>query len=570
MPLPLRNFQREKEKGARRKPEDTPDDVILFQKFGAERRQNFRPAPFSFSLFYFPLSPFPFFVLLSWPPQGLLLGCWSVRFLNSQLIEMFLRSRAIIIYALVFSLALLVCPCLVHAQGDEEVGDGEADPIKLFERGQDAHARGNLQLAAQLYAEAIKLRPEFPEAEYQRATALVSLNRAPEAEQGFRRAIELRPDWAQPEAALGALLVRLHRPDEAEKHLNRALELDQKSSAALVALVDLRLGTKAGRGVLQPLLERLRAATARAEATASLWVARASLERELGDKAEAVASLERALDLDPRNSAAHLVRAEMRAVAGDYGHAIEDAMAAQRGAYTSDASLLLARIYAQVGRKEEALRTLDALDEATKALPETVTLRNAILTGGKPDAESRAALEKILNREPRNAALLARLGGLYRTDDPARALEYYTRALEIEPRNADYATGYGAALVQAKRYTDAVSILRQVLTVAPDNYAAHANLAIALYESKRFAEALTEYRWIVHAKPELAAAYFFIATAHDNLGEYDEALAAYEEFLARADAQKNQTEIEKVNLRLPGLRNQIKRGEGKKKRVNSE
>lgn len=373
---------------------------------------------------------------------------------------MFFRSRAIITYALAFSLTLL-CPCLALGQTEETVGDGEVDPIKLFERGQDAHARGNLQLAAQLYEEAIKLQPEFPEAEYQRATALVSLDRAPEAEKAFRRAIELRSDWALPAAALGALLVRLNRPDEAEKYLTRALELDAKSVTARVAM---------------------------------------------------------------------------------------------------------ARVHAQAGRREEALRALDALDEETKALPETIALRNAILTGGKPDAQSRAALEKILKSEPRNAALLARLGALYRTDDPLRAVEYYARALEIEPRSVDYATGYGAALVQARRYQDAVAILRQVLAVTPDNYVAHANLAAALYELKSYMEALKQFEWLVKAKPDIAATYFFIATAHDNLGEYDDALASYERFLARADAQKDQTEIEKVNLRLPSLRAQIKRGEGKKKK----
>ena len=67
-------------------------------------------------------------------------------------------------------------------------------------------------------------------------------------------------------------------------------------------------------------------------------------------------------------------------------------------------------------------------------------------------------------------------------------------------------------------------------------------------------------------KAEFAAAYFFIATAHDYLGEYSEALASYEGFLARADRERDRMEIEKVNLRLPSLRAQIKRGEGKKKK----
>ncbi|HEX3184912.1 MAG TPA: hypothetical protein VHQ94_08940, partial [Pyrinomonadaceae bacterium] len=56
-----------------------------------------------------------------------------------------------------------------------------------------------------------------------------------------------------------------------------------------------------------------------------------------------------------------------------------------------------------------------------------------------------------------------------------------------------------------------------------------------------------------------------IATSHDYLGEYPEALAAYEKFLAAADAKTNQLEIDKVKLRLPSLRRQIQLGEGAKK-----
>ena len=162
--------------------------------------------------------------------------------------------------------------------------------------------------------------------------------------------------------------------------------------------------------------------------------------------------------------------------------------------------------------------------------------------------------------------LLARLGASYRTADPARSLNYYKVAAEIEPANPDYATGYAAALIQARRFMEAVAILRRVITAAPSNYAAHANLATALYELKQFAPALEEYQWLLRAKPDLTVAYYFIATAHDYLGEYEQALAAYESFLGRADAKTNQLEIEKINLRLPTLRRQIKLGEGVKQK----
>jgi tetratricopeptide (TPR) repeat protein len=120
--------------------------------------------------------------------------------------------------------------------------------------------------------------------------------------------------------------------------------------------------------------------------------------------------------------------------------------------------------------------------------------------------------------------------------------------------------------VQARQFAQAEKILRQVISAQPENYTAHANLALALFEMKRFAEALPEYEWLAAAKPDLAVTYFFIAIAHDNLGEYPQAMDAYQKFLARADSTNNKLEIEKVNLRLPTLREQIKRGEGVKRK----
>ena len=51
-----------------------------------------------------------------------------------------------------------------------------------------------------------------------------------------------------------------------------------------------------------------------------------------------------------------------------------------------------------------------------------------------------------------------------------------------------------------------------------------------------------------------------------RLFENTEALAAYQKFLASADARTNQLEIEKVKLRLPLLQRQIQLGEGVKKK----
>lgn len=468
----------------------------------------------------------------------------------------------------VIFLTLVLCLSLTRAQTNSLKSDDGDDPVKLFQQAQDAHEAGDLKRALELYEQAIKLRPEFPEAEYQRATALITLNRLPDAEKGLRRAIELQPDWSLPYTTLGKLLISLERFDEAEKLLTHTLELDEKNTAALLSLTELRLHAKAPPEKLQSLLGDLKHAIEREPSNAYAWAERGMVELAVGDKTAAIASLDRALIIDKQMIAALMQRAVLRADAGNYEGALADALEARRSSKASlGSSLLLARIYARAGKVDEAVQTLDSLDETSKHLPEVVALRSSLQKDcSSSTAEETAATEELLKQQPRNATLLACLGSALRTSDPARSLELYRQAADVEPGNVRYATGYAAALVQARRFAEAVIILRRILALQPDNFTAHTNLATALYELKQFPEAVTEFNRLLEIKPDLVAAYYFIATAHDFLGEYREALAAYETFLARANAQQNQLEIDKVNLRLPSLRNQVKRGEGVKKK----
>lgn len=473
-------------------------------------------------------------------------------------ITMPLRSRLDAAYAVALLLVFFSCSA-TPAQNDDLTGN-EADPARLFTRGQDAHARGELRTALRLYEEAIKLHPELPEAEYQRASVLLALDRLPDAEQAFRRAAQLRGDWALPHAALGLLLVRQGRDREAEPVLRRALQLSPQSLSALAALADLRtrIGDK------RQALQLWRQATEIAGATAAHWLARSRAEREAGDRTAAAASLNRASASDPNDVAVRLEQAEQHLEANEYSKAEEHVRVVERAAASGgkDSHLMLriANIYARAGNKEAAQSALDSIDEATRKSPEAVALRSQL--SGEIDKQSLAEMEKMIEREPRNAAILAQLGEFYRTVNPGRSLEYFRRAVEVEPRNIGYATGYGAALVQLRRYEEAASVLRRVLAVAPDTYAAHANLATALGEMKQYEEALAEYEWLHKAQPDLAITNYFIARTLDLLGRYTEAVVSYEAFLTQADAEKNHLEMDRVTLRLPILRNQIKRGEG--------
>ncbi len=473
-------------------------------------------------------------------------------------------------FALLF---VALCCQLAPAQTDDPT-DGETDPVKLFDRGQNAHAKGDLPRALALYEGALKLRPEFPEAEYQRGVAFVALDRSPDAEKAFAHAIELKKDWALPNSALGTLLARAGRDREAEPFLRRAVQLGAKDFVTLDALSAVR----SRAGDKDEALALARTATDDENATASAWAWRGAMERANGNSESALTSLNRALQLQPNYVAALKERAELRVAAGDYEHAIEDlktALAVKPN--DKDISFRLAKVYQASGQTDEARRIYQALGiteerpltgrALDKQLPLIDGTSEEIDAANSDDpAIARIALDKLVVKNPKNAGLFARLGEVTRRIDPQKSAESYRRANEIDPTNPKYATGYAAALVQLRRFAEAEPILRRVIAAAPEEYAAHANLALALFELKRYAEALPEYEWAAAAKPDIAATYFFIAAAHDNLGEYEQAVDAYEKFLARADPTNHKLDIEKVNLRLPRLRDQISRKQGTKRK----
>src|SRR5229473_957003 len=190
-------------------------------------------------------------------------------------------SRQSYLWALAL-LSVAFCFQLVPAQTDDPT-EGETDPVKLFERGQNAHAKGDFARALALYEGALKLRPEFPEAEYQRGVALVGLDRFPEAEKSFTHVIELRKDWALPISALGSLLARAERDKEAETILRRAVKLGANDYVTLDSLSAVR--SRAGDRV--EALALARAATQDDNATASAWAWRAAVERANGDPHDA-------------------------------------------------------------------------------------------------------------------------------------------------------------------------------------------------------------------------------------------------------------------------------------------
>ena len=458
--------------------------------------------------------------------------------------------------------ALAVLFLMLHAQFvlAQETGDDETeDPVAIFNQGQEAHEKGDLPAAIKFYEQALKIVAEFPEAEFQKGNAQLALGKTADAEKSFRRAIELRPDWTPPMANLGTLLVRKNQLAEAETVLTKAIQLNEQNSPAYVALTELRINAGAKPEILRQLLEKVKTLTAKANPTASIWTSRAALENHLGDRKSAKASLDRAFEIDPRNPAALSELTDIALTEGDVNRAAELIKSlSQISPPPPNLKIFQARLLADTGKTAEALQILDAIPNPSK---EVTNFRDKIAANNSVDASE---LEKIAANDPNNAAALGRLCVLLRTSEPLKAIDYCRRATVADPNNINHAVGFGAALVQARNFAEAVGLFRKLMPYSPDNFTIHANLATALFQLKRYAEAKIEYQWLTEKQPDLAVGYYFLGIIHDQSGEYMDAMANYQQFLRLATVAQNKLEIEKVNLRLPVLARQIKDKKGKK------
>jgi tetratricopeptide (TPR) repeat protein len=439
------------------------------------------------------------------------------------------------------------CVGFIEVRAQDET---QEDPVAIFNQAQDLHEKGDLAGAVKLYEKALKIEPAFPEAEYQRGTAELALGKTAEAEKAFRRAIELREGWTLPMTSLGSLLINKGETAEAERLLAKAVELEPHNGVALSALTELKVLAKSAPAELESLLSKVTNLTGKANATVALWTARAALENALQRRAAAKTSLSKALAIDPTNRSAIFLFANISLAEGDINYARD--LATRVSAPPSDQEKLLrASILAADGDSDGALKALDAIEKPGKAASE---LRSRLNTARQT---SPAELEKQLDASPKDAAILGRLCNLFRRDNPSKALEYCRRASEAEPDNPSHAIGFGAALVQGKQFETAVQIFRKILQIVPDNATARANLATALFQLKRYPEARIELQWLIETQPRSPGPYLFLGIVFDETGEYMDAMANYQLYLKYADPAANKLDIEKVNLRLPGLQKLI-------------
>jgi len=324
--------------------------------------------------------------------------------------------------------------------------------------------RGNVRDAAALYKEALRERPDDPQALHYMGLAQFQLGALAEAEQLLRRSVERDPAEANTWSDLGMVRMKLDQPEESLTAFTRALELAPEHPDALnnMALV-LR---KLGRFVqAQPLLERL---VALKPTSVQALYALADTQNKMSEVDAAIRTYQQALKLAPDDPRIRLGLGDAYESSGRFKQALMQYQATLRR--NPDNALALARL----------LQLRDATPE-----PEQIERARQLADDPSTKEDGRIRLNVALgyyhDRQKQYGEAFQRLQRGY--DVSARREPFdsdgYTRAIDvlIQELTADFFASAPTSGLESERPVFVVGMPRSGTTLTEQILASHSQVA---------------------------------------------------------------------------------------------
>ncbi len=219
--------------------------------------------------------------------------------------------------------------------------------------------------------------------------------------------------------------------------------------------------------------------------------ATARAAQSLGDVATAIATLQEAVQIDPRDVDAWTELGQALDASGDRAGAIqcyESAIRADSDRYEPHLNLAIALM-----RQGITGRARSELDEAVRAAPANASVHwnygAALVEVGKPES-ARVHLEQALAIDPEFGPAAAELGRIEAlAGESALALVHFARADSLGVATATFRANFGTALLQAGRPAEAAVQLGQAIAADSTRAGVWSHLGVAELRNGRPQEA---------------------------------------------------------------------------------
>lgn len=328
-------------------------------------------------------------------------------------------------------------------------------------------------------------------------------NRPAEVEQELKTLAEAMPEVGSYRIRLARLYTAQGRKDEAEKILRgmAATETDAKDTGGRLALITF-LGRQRSP---QAVEEALKGFIENEPDNQRLQIALGKFYDEQGRREDSVATLEKAIAMDPRS---------------EQGLAGRNRLATQR---LRDGDVKGANEYLQ-GILADAPDDKDAL-----------LMRAGLLFADGQYQDAVAALRGVLRREPDNQNALLLLARVHeRNGDMALARDAYRRLLDVNPNHPDAAREYLNAAAGSGALAEAEKVLRQLAEANSQNVELSALLTEALVMRGDLGTAETEARRLVSGEDPTGIGAYQLGQVLEGQRRFADATAAYAQALGKS------------------------------------
>ena len=434
------------------------------------------------------------------------------------------------------SLAVAAIVMAVSCSKDPEVAKRES-----FARGEAYFEQQKFHEAIVEYRAAVQKDARFGEARAKLAAAYVAVNNPQGALREYVRAADLLPKDAGIQLKAGQFLHLAGRFQDAKARAEVLLALEPHNIDGHILQGNALAGLKDLKGAIAEIEEAIQIDPK--ESRAYLTLGMLELAREKRDAARA--AFQQAVAISPKSIDARLALANFFIAVRDLPAAEQELRAATGLAPTHPvANRMLAMFYMFTNRPKESEPYLKAAADATTDPEPQLALADYYLSVDRVD-ESVAILHKVAAQKGMFAAARIRLATMeYAKGNKQAGHAIVDEVLTKEPNNAQLLLLKGRLLFSEGKLEDALATVNRAAEAAPRMTHAHYTLGQIYTAKHELAEATKAYNEVLKLNPRAAAAQVQISKLHLSRGGSEAAVQFAEE------AIKNQPRSPDARLAL--------------------
>jgi tetratricopeptide (TPR) repeat protein len=225
--------------------------------------------------------------------------------------------------------------------------------------------------------------------------------------------------------------------------------------------------------------------------------------------------------------------------------------------------LLLAFLAATSARAQQSTSSPEKANLTSSAAPIAMSPRDAaemradVFMARKEYTDAIKSYQSALNQDPKNAALLNKMGvACQQLDDLGRASHFYKKSIKADKTFASAVNNLGTVEYELKHYGRSIGDYKKALAIRQDMPTVYSNLGYAYFANKEYPEAINSFTKALALDPAVfdrkggtgsivqqrtatdpGLFYFFVAKTYAQRGDAER--AAHYLKLARDDGYKD-------------------------------